>query len=107
MKTQVKNLFLLPALIARSRLALQFKKGVALELTTVSLVTSWAAGWPLQAKAQVPVDVIGTLPVADYNTFIAPYATGNWGFEPFIAVNPVDPNKIVISSQAYFTDSLL
>ncbi len=76
-------------------------------LLTVSLVTAWAAGLPVQANAQVAVDVIGTLPVGDYNTFIAPYDPNGWGFEPFIAVNPTDPNKIVISSQAYHTDSFL
>ena len=60
----------------------------------------------MQGNAQVPVDVIGTLPVAEYNTFVAPYyPTGDFGFEPFIAVNPTDPNKIVISSQAYNTAS--
>src|SRR6266699_1399528 len=58
------------ALIARSRLALQFKQGAVgmmsrcRDLLTVGLVTAWATGWSLQVNAQVPVDVIGTLPVA-------------------------------------------
>src|SRR6266853_5278118 len=99
------------ALTPRPRLALQFKKGAAVmmsrcrALLTVSLVTAWAAGWSLQANAQVPVDVIGTLPVAEYNTYIGSVTYYDWGFEPFIAVNPTDPNKIVISSQAYNTGS--
>ncbi len=99
------------ALLAPSRLALQFKQRVVgmmsrcLDLLTVSLVTAWAAGLPLQANAQVPVDVIGTLPVAEYNTYIGSVSYDAWGFEPFIAVNPTDPNKIVISSQAYNTGS--
>src|SRR6266852_3575918 len=71
------------------------------QLLRATLVTAWAAGWALQARAQMPVDVIGGLPVADYNTFVAPHPTYDFGFEPFIAVNPTDPNKIVISSQAY------
>ncbi len=99
------------ALLARSRLALQFNKGAVVmisrcrDLLTVSLVTAWAAGWSLQANAQVPVDVIGWLPVAEYNTYIGSVSYYDWGFEPFIAVNPTDPNKIVISSQAYNTGS--
>src|SRR5947199_9869384 len=99
------------ALIARSRLALQFEQGAVgmmsrcRDLLTVSLVAAWAAGWSLQANAQVPVDVIGTLPVAEYNTYIGSVSYADWGFEPFIAVNPTDPNKIVISSQAYNTGS--
>src|SRR6266700_2842653 len=72
------------ALIARSRLALQFDKGAVVMISrcrgllTVSLVTAWAAGLPVQANAQVAVDVIGTLPVGDYNTFIAPYDPNGW-----------------------------
>ncbi len=97
------------ALLARSRLALQFKQGVVgmmsrcRDLLTVSLVTVWAAGLPVQTNAQVPVDVIGRLPVAEYNTYIGSVTYYDWGFEPFIAVNPTDPNKIVISTSVYDT----
>jgi hypothetical protein len=54
-----------------------------------------------------PLDVIGHLPVAEYNQFIpsAVNSEGNsykdWGNEPFVAVNPTDPNKIVVSSFAF------
>jgi hypothetical protein len=49
------------------------------------------------ARAQ-SVDVIGDLPLSDYNTYIAPFSYNDWGNEPFIAVNPVNPQDIVISS---------
>src|SRR6266550_2720713 len=109
MKTKIKNPFLLPALIVRPRLVQQFTRGADVmmsrcrDLLTLSLVTVWAAGLPLQANAQVPVDVIGRLPVAEYNTYIGSVAYDDWGFEPFITFNPTDPNKIVISSGAYDT----
>jgi hypothetical protein len=70
----------------------------------ISLATAWPAGLGLHAFAQVPVDVIGTLPLAEYNTWIAPQAYNEWGFEPVIAVNPADPNKIVISTLAFNSD---
>jgi hypothetical protein len=54
-----------------------------------------------------PIDVVGHLSPADYNQFIAnalnfqgnPYK--DWGNEPSIAVNPTDPNKIVVATFAY------
>jgi hypothetical protein len=56
----------------------------------------------------VPIDVIGHLPAAEYNQYIpnAVNFEGNgnfkdWGNEPFVAVNPVNPNQIVVSSFAY------
>jgi hypothetical protein len=73
------------------------------DLLNVSSVTAWTAGLPLPTVAQMPVDVIGTLPLAEYNTWVAPPSYNEWGFEPFIAVNPTDPNKIVISSTVYNT----
>jgi hypothetical protein len=55
----------------------------------------------------VPVDVVGHLPAAEYNQFIAnavnyqgtPYK--DWGNEPSVAVNPLNPNQIVVSTFAY------
>jgi hypothetical protein len=53
------------------------------------------------------IDVVGHLPPAAYNTYIANAVTfqGNvfkdWGNEPFVAVNQVNPNQIVVSSFAY------
>jgi hypothetical protein len=60
-----------------------------------------------------PIDVIGHLPAAEYNQFIA-NATNfqgtnfkDWGNEPSVAVNPLDPNQIVVTTFAYgvFIDS--
>ncbi len=56
-----------------------------------------------------PIDVIGHLPASEYNQFVAnvlnvegdPFK--DWGNEPSIAVNPLDPNKIVISTFSYGT----
>src|SRR5215471_269152 len=73
-------------------------KKTTLKLFAAELLLTSAG---LQTFAQVPVDVIGTLPIAEYNTWIAPPTYNEWGFEPFIAVNPADPSKIVISSLAY------
>ena len=48
-----------------------------------------------------PIDVIGRLPATEYNQFIpnAINYEGNafkdWGNEPSIAVNPLNPNQIV------------
>jgi hypothetical protein len=55
-----------------------------------------------------PIDVLGHLPAAEYNQFI-PNAinfqgNGNfkdWGNEPSIAVNPLHPDLIVVSTFAY------
>src|SRR5215472_6274964 len=74
------------------------------DLLTVSLATAWLAGLPLESLGQAPMDVIGTLPLAEYNTWIAPPTYNEWGFEPCIAVNPTDPNKIIISSTVYNSD---
>jgi hypothetical protein len=57
----------------------------------------------LPADAQVQVDVVGTLRVDDYNTYIAPQGYSDWGNEPVVAINPTDPSKIVISSFAFDT----
>jgi hypothetical protein len=54
-----------------------------------------------------PIDVVGHLPVAEYNQFIAnavnfqgdPYK--DWGNEPSVAVNPTNPSEIIVSSFAY------
>jgi hypothetical protein len=75
-------------------------KKTTLKLFAAELLLT-AAG--LQTFAQVPLDVIGTLPLAEYSTWIAPQTYNEWGFEPFIAINPTDPRKIVISSAAFNT----
>jgi len=66
-----------------------------------SLVAAWAPGWSVQANAQVAVDIIGRLSASDYKTFVGAHHDVDFGFEPFIAVNPTDPNKLVISTLAY------
>jgi len=55
----------------------------------------------LRVAAQQPIDVIGNLPLSDYTSYIQPYSYNDWGNEPFIAVNPVNPSEIVISSFAF------
>ena len=56
--------------------------------------------------------VIGHLSLSDYNTYINPQTYKDWGNEPFIAVNPVNPNETVVSGFAFsfingsFTGSL-
>jgi hypothetical protein len=53
------------------------------------------------------IDVVGHLPVAEFNQFIRnavnfqgfPYQ--DWGNEPSLAVNPLNPNQIAIASFAY------
>jgi hypothetical protein len=54
-----------------------------------------------------PIDVVGRLPAAEYNQFIANAVTSqgtpykDWGNEPSVAVNSLNPNQIVVSSFAY------
>ena len=48
------------------------------------------------------IDVLGHLPLDEYNQFIASHPTfKDWGNEPSIAVNPTDPNKIAIVTFNY------
>jgi len=51
-----------------------------------------------------PVDVVGNLPLATFvgNNF-ATQSYKDWGNEPFVAVNPTNPNDIVVSSFAFGT----
>jgi hypothetical protein len=54
----------------------------------------------------VPIDVVGHLPAAEYNQFITNAQVNfykDWGNEPYVAVNPLDPSQIVVSSFAYNT----
>lgn len=57
------------------------------------------------ALAQSPVDIIGNLPLTDYNTYVKPQSYNDWGNEPFIAVNPLNTQQIVVSSFAYSSPS--
>src|ERR1051326_56656 len=45
----------------------------------VSLVSAWAAAGHLQAIAQVPVDVLGALPIDEYNLYISSATYNEWG----------------------------
>lgn len=53
-----------------------------------------------------PVDVIGNLSETDFTTF--GYGTNtykDWGNEPSVAVNPLNPSQVVVSSFSYGTSS--
>jgi hypothetical protein len=67
-------------------------------LLVVGFVFTFSA---LRLAAQQPVDVIGNLTLSDYTSYIQPQAYNDWGNEPFIAVNPVNPSDMIISSFAY------
>src|SRR6516162_9597218 len=61
----------------------------------------WLEGLEVR-NAPAVVDVLGHLPLAEYNQFIASQpGLKNWGNEPSIAVNPTDPTKIAIVSFNY------
>jgi hypothetical protein len=72
-------------------------------LAAVGAYTSWSAE-RLQAAPPPVVDVVGNLLPSDFSSFIGPVTNyKDWGNEPSIAVNPLDPTKIVVSSFAYGT----
>jgi len=74
-----------------------------LAIGTGLFVSSAAFGGLL---VNTPFDVIGNLPVAEFTGF--GYGTNtykDWGNEPSVAVNPLNPNQIVISSFSYSTSS--
>jgi hypothetical protein len=66
-------------------------------ITGVLLMTGAATAQPI-----TPVDIVGHLPLFEYNTYISPAGRNNWGGEPHIAVNPVDPNKMVVTTFSGF-----
>ena len=47
------------------------------------------------------VDVLGALSPGDFSAYIAPQTYRDWGNEPSVAVNPTNPQEIIISSFAY------
>jgi hypothetical protein len=50
----------------------------------------------------VPIDVVGNLPTATFvGDHFATQSYKDWGNEPFVAVNPINPNDIVISSFSF------
>jgi hypothetical protein len=52
------------------------------------------------------VDVIGNLPAATFTAdSYGTIAYKDWGNEPFVAVNPLNTNQVVVSSFAYSTSS--
>lgn len=55
--------------------------------------------------APIITDVVGRLPQAEYQASIAGRSYKGWGREPTVAVNPLDPQEIVMSSFAYSTVS--
>jgi MYXO-CTERM domain-containing protein len=73
-------------------------------LVSVSAVASpWGAG---RVQAQV-VDVLGNMSSSQFNSLITPYIGSyqDWGNEPFVAVNPLHTNQVVVSGFAYGTNS--
>ncbi len=66
-------------------LALSFFCGTALGAPTIS-------------------DVVGRLPATDYQAYIAGRTYKDWGKEPAVAVNPLNPSDIVLSSFGYSTN---
>lgn len=77
---------------------------LSLLAATAALLPSPAAVAGLVVSA--PVDVIGNLSLAQFTGL--GYGTNSykdWGNEPFVAVNPTNPNDVFISSFAYSTNS--
>lgn len=72
---------------------------------SLRLLEALAAGlvgmFSLNPAAAGIVDVIGHLSASDYATYIAPQTYRDWGNEPCIAVNPLQPQEMVISSFGY------
>jgi hypothetical protein len=53
-----------------------------------------------------PVDVIGNIPVASFTSLgYGTNAYKDWGNEPYVAVNPLNTNQIVVSSFSFGTSS--
>ena len=53
-----------------------------------------------------PVDVVGHLSLADFTSNnYGGQAYKDWGNEPFVAVNPLNPSQIVVDSFAFGTSS--
>jgi hypothetical protein len=51
-----------------------------------------------------PIDVVGNLPLATFiGDHFATQGYKDWGNEPFVAVNPTNPNDIIVSSFAFLT----
>src|SRR6266700_192050 len=76
-----------------------FERAVAFPLlpcfTAALFVAFGAVGAAVPGAA---VDVVGNLPSSDYNTYIAPQSYRDWGNEPCIAVNPTNPQEMIIST---------
>jgi hypothetical protein len=68
-------------------------------VSTVALLAGLSVVTNLQASGIV--DVIGNLSTGDFNTYIAPQTFRDWGNEPCIAVNPLNPQQVIISSFGY------
>ena len=68
------------------------------------LISVLAVALALSATAEAfgaPVDVIGNLSTSDFNSYIAPQSYRDWGNEPCIAVNPANPQQMIISTFGY------
>src|SRR5438105_2099596 len=68
-------------------------------LIVVTLVLVLGTTRPVALGAAL--DVIGNLSGSDYNSYIAPQSYRDWGNEPCIAVNPANPQEMIISTFGY------
>ena len=53
--------------------------------------------------APVILDVVGRLPLPEYQAYIAGRSYKDWGNEPAVTVNPLDPRQLVLSGFGYST----
>lgn len=83
-------------------------------VSSVAVKVYWAGliagatlmGIPSQVRAAPPVvDVVGNMSSSQFSSLIAPQNYKDWGNEPFIAVNPTNPNNIAVSGFGYGTSS--
>ncbi len=96
---------MLKAVAPWNRTTVRGSKLLKLLAFAIGVLTAQAA-FAISLSLNAPIDVIGNLPAA---TFAGRgYGTNSykdWGNEPFVAVNPVNPNQVVVSSFAFSTTS--
>ena len=73
--------------------------------TPIAGCTALALSGPFGAALGAPVvtDVVGRLPQAEYQAYIAGRTYKDWGNEPAVVVNPLNPQNLVMSSFGYNT----
>jgi len=78
-----------------------FWRGIGSAALTIASLVPWSTS----ARAAGPIDVVGNMSAAQFAALIAPQSYKDWGNEPFVAINPTDPTKIVVSGFAYGSNS--